>query len=630
MAKKILKSVILVESATKARTLRKFVGRSFTIFSTEGFLQDLPKSRIGIDADKNYSPDYITVRGQGPLLAELRRETFTARRIFLAMNPDARGEFLARQCCELFGVNPKSFCRVWLDEMTPENFRNAMETARPIDENLADAFQAKQILDKFVSHRMGEYLERKIYRGVKVGRFRGMLLKFIAELSAQKILTPKEILTSETLQELALKELNFSAGRTRMVVEQLYEGVRLDGDDAGLVTYPNVGEISLSTVAREPEALKDFLTEYQFQLYKLIFDKLNGKNFSAYETNAPDDVNLMATLDTAGIAWAEYYATGVSNLLKRKYVVAENSRYQITELGKKVLDALNGFFDDVFSADSYNAVAAQLREVAAGTVKKLTVIENYCEKFNPAFAEAMTALGEDSEPIDEPKVESNVVCEKCGRKMLIKHGRYGLFLACPGYPECKNTKPFLETLKQRCPKCGARLLRRNLPRGLKLFSCERAPECDFSTWDEPQLINCQVCGSTMFAHRFKDRTPMFYCGNENCSTRADHPVNKILSDTKKRAELRREQKENTADESAENATVQPSEKPSRKKSETATVDENATVQPKKSSRKKSATSAVDENATAQPKKSARKKSATVAVDENATVQPKKSSRKKST
>ena len=560
MAKKtLLKSVILVESAAKARTLRKFVSRSFAVLSTEGFLKDLPKSRIGVDAENNYAPDYITVRGQGTLLSQLKKETLNARRIFLATNPDSRGEFLARQCCEIFGVNPKSFCRLWLTELTRAAFKQALTEARPIDEHLADAFEAKQILDKFVSHRIGEYFERKIYRGTKVGRFRAMLLKLIAQPPTQKLPSPREKLSPETLQELAFEQIKFSAGRTRLVALQLYEGMKLDGTDAGLVTFPDADEISLTSEKRTPESVKEFLTDYQFKLYELIYAHATGKKFTA-SNDDNDDAKLMAALDSLGVKWARFYAGGISSLTKRKYIVTENSRYSVTELGRRVLDALNGFFDEVFSADAYNAVTAQIRRVAQGEVTKLAVIESYCDKFNPAFDEAMNSLGEDSAPIDEPAVESDVVCEKCGRKMMIRHGRYGVFLACPGYPECKNTKPLFEPLEQSCPKCGAKLLRRSLPHGRKFYCCERSPECDFMTWDEPQSIKCQLCGATMFVHRFRGRAPMFYCGNENCSSRKDHPVNKILSDTRERARLRREHKEQLAAKAAEKSAVKPVKK----------------------------------------------------------------------
>ena len=540
MAGKTLKSVILVESPAKARTLRKFVGRTYAVMATDGFLKDLPKSRIGVD--DNYQPDYITVRGKGQLLAELKRETLKARRIFLATNPDAQGEFLARQCCEIFGVNPNSHCRLRLDELTREHFKAALANAQPIDENKADAFQTKQIIDKYVSHKVGEYLARKIWRGVKVGRFRAMLLKLFATPPAQKILTVGQTLTPATLQELAFKELNFSAARTRIIAEQLYEGINFEADGcAGLITYPHGNAISLTQESREPAAVKQYLTEHQFKLYELIHSRLTEKNFSATLEldGTTNDAALMAALDAAGVDWADFYAVGVASLIKRKYVAAEDSAYAVTALGQRVLDALDGFFDEAFDAAAYNAVTEKVREVAAGTAQKLNVIENYCALFNAAFDEAMATLGADAQPQSEPVVESNEVCDKCGRKMVIRRGRYGAFLACSGYPDCKNTKPLLEPLEQKCPKCGGRLARRALNRGRTFYCCE---SCDFVTWDEPQTITCKVCGATMFAHKFKDRAPMYYCGNEACASRANHPMNKILAEIKRRAETRKNRK----------------------------------------------------------------------------------------
>ena len=540
MAEKVLKSLILVESAAKAKTLRKFIGRYYSVVSTDGFLKDLPKSRIGVSDD--YQPDYITVRGKGKLLAELKRETLNARRIFLATNPDEQGEFLARQYCEVFGINPLSHCRITLDELTKQSYKEAFVAARPIDDKLADAFQAKQLIDKYVSHKVGEYLERKIWRGVKVGRFRAMLLKLIAEPPAQKVLTIKKSLTAATLQELAFKELNFSAGRTRFIADQLYEGINFAKDGyAGLITYPHGKEISLTSERREPEAVKDYLTEYQFRLYSLIYSRLTEKNSSTRLEldGTTNDAALMAKFDKLGVDWAEYYSGGIASLIKRKYITAEDSTYKVTALGQRVLDAIAGFFDDVFNAKSYNEIMVQVHEVAAGQTQKLSVIENYCTKFNAAFDKAMSELGEDAEPQSEPVVESDEVCDKCGRKMLIRRGRYGVFLACSGYPDCKNTKPLLEPLDKKCPKCGRHLAKRALPRGRIIYCCE---SCDFSTWDEPQAMTCKTCGATMFVHKFKDRAPMFYCGNENCTTRANHPMNKILADIKHRAEVRKQRK----------------------------------------------------------------------------------------
>lgn len=551
MAEKILKSLILVESAMKAKTLRKFVGRYYSVLSTDGFLKDLPKSRIGVD--DNYQPDYITVRGKGKLLAELRKETLNARRIFLATNPDTQGEFLARQSCEVFGINPLSHCRISLNELTKKSFKEAFDNAQPIDDKLADAFQTKQLIDKYVSHKVGEYLERKIWRGVKVGRFRAMLLKIIRDegqgIKDEQLLVPSTQplipmpLTPATLQELAFKELNFSAGRTRVIADQLYEGMNFASDGyAGLITYPHDKEISLTSERREPEAVKDYLNDYQFRLYSLIYSWLTGKNSSARLKldGTINDAALMAKFDKLGVDWAEYYSGGIASLIKRKYITAEDSTYKVTALGQRVLEAIDGFFDDVFNAKAYNEITAQVKEVAAGQMQKLSVIENYCTKFNAAFDKAMAELGEDAKPQNEPVVESDEVCEKCGRKMLIRHGRYGVFLACSGYPDCKNTKPMLELLDKKCPKCGEQLAKRLLLRGRIVYCCK---SCDFSAWDEPQTMTCKECGSTMFVHKFKDRAPMLYCGNDNCSTRTNHPMNKILADIKRRAEARRKRKE---------------------------------------------------------------------------------------
>ncbi|MBR0261045.1 MAG: topoisomerase DNA-binding C4 zinc finger domain-containing protein [Selenomonadaceae bacterium] len=534
MAEKNLKSLILVENASKMRTLKKFIGRNYTVESTDGFLKDLPKSRIGVSDD--YQPDYITVRGKGSLFAELRRKTLNARRIFIATNPDTQGEFLARQYCEIFGINPNSHCRISLNELTKENFKTAFEAARPIDENLAESFQAKQLIDKYVSHKVGEYLARKIWQGVKVGRFRAMLLKLIAAPPAQKNLTVKKNLTAATLQELAFKELNFSVAWTRFIADQLYDGVTLAKRDCtGLITYPHGGEIFLTSEHREPESVKEFLTEHQFKLYDLIYNHQDKKKIFKLD-GTTNDAALMAAFDALGVEWAEFYSVGIASLIKRKYITAEDSVYKVTALGERVLDALNGFFDDVFSAKSYNEVTAQVKEIAAGNAQKISVIGNYCAKFNEKFDEAMNSLGEDAQPQKEPVVESDKICDKCGRKMLIKHGRYGGFLACSGYPDCKNTKPLLEPTNKKCPKCGGHLAKRSFNFNRAFYCCE---SCDFSTWDEPQAMTCKTCGSTMFAHKFRGRAPMFYCGNENCSTRTNHPINKILEQIKNRAETRK-------------------------------------------------------------------------------------------
>lgn len=538
-----LKSLVLTDSAGKARTLKKLLGRSYLVMSTEGFLKDLPKSRLGIDAEKNFSPDYITVRGKAPLLKEIGREALNARRVFFAMNPDEEGEFLAKQCCELFGVNAKSRCRIFFDELTKDAIRNAIENARPIDENLVKSFQARQIIDKFVSHKIGEYLSCKIYRGVKVGRFRALLLKLIEGKQPEGEIVLAKKFSPAVLQELAFQKLNFSATKTRVISEQLFEGLNFDKEgQAGLIKFSHGEEIQLTSERRKPESVKDYLSAAQFQLYDLIFSQADKDvDEKIILSGKCSEASLMAIFDTLKIDWEKFYSRGISSLIKRNYIVVENSEIKITEVGKKVLGALDGFFDEVFSIETYKKIATQVNDIAAGTAEKNSVIENYCTEFEKSFAAAMAELGENATPQEEPVIESNEICEKCGRPMLIKRGRYGKFLACSGYPECKNAKPLLEYVEQKCPKCGGRLTKRNFGKRI-FYGCENFPTCDFRTWDEPQEKVCRFCGGTMFLHKFKDRAPMIYCGNENCTSRENHPMNKIIAEAKKRYEARQNKK----------------------------------------------------------------------------------------
>ena len=551
--KETLKTLIITDTSGKAKALKKFLAKSYLVISTDGFLKDLPKTKIGVD--ENFSPNYITVRGKGKILQELKRESLKARKVFFAMNPDDEGEFLAKQCCELFGVNEKSRCRLVIDEMTKDAVKKSFDNARPIDENLAASFQAKQIIDKVVSHRIGEYLACKIYRGVKVGRFRAMLLKMVNLVTENKLDGDFEFgkkFTPEVLRETALANLNFSSTKTELVLEKLCEGFNFDKKDfAGLIKFPRGEEIFLSSEARTPESVKDFLNNNQFKLYELIYKKLNGGEVESkfLLDGSCNEKSLMATLDTLKIDWANFYSVGLNSLIKRGYVVNEGGFFKVTDLGNQVLDALDGFFDELFSAETYKKIAAQISEVREGKIEKNSVIENYLTEFEKSFDSAMKSLGENPQPKEEPAIESDEVCEKCGRPMLIRRGRFGRFLACSGYPECKNAKPLMNYLPQKCPKCGGRLTKRTVKGGKILYGCENFSTCDFNTWDEPQEKVCRECGSTMFAHRFKDRVPMIYCGNENCSTRENHPMNKILEDVQKRYEekkLRREKRKASA------------------------------------------------------------------------------------
>lgn len=527
------KSLILVENANKAKTLKKLLGSSYSVLSTEGFLKAMPKSRLAIDEENNYAADYKTVRGQGPTLKILKKATLDAGRIFIASNPDGEGEFFANQCCEIFGINEESRCRVVFDELTKTAAKTAIQNARPVNMNLSDAYQAKQLVDKIASHKIGEYFSYKIWRGNKVGRFRALLLKLVAQTQPTGTFETSKNLNAKTLQIIAARDLNFSPARTRFIAAQLYEGIAIDKTCASLIKFP-AAEISLTDEIRTPESVKDFLNDNQFKLYSLIYSAIQGGFSTKIELGgACTNLSLMAALENLKIDWADYFSVGISSLLKRQYVTVEDSAYKVTELGEKVLSALDGFFDEDFSAAAYNKFTAQVKKIAEGKAEKIPVIQSYCKKFNKSFAKAMATLPPDAKIQEIPVIETDEICDKCGHKMLLKHGRYGNFLACSNYPECKNIKPYMERTNYKCPKCGEQLNRRILKGGRNMYVCGK---CDFRTWDEPLEKPCKNCGSTMFAHRFKGRAPMIYCGNENCPTRSEHPINKILDKSRKKIE----------------------------------------------------------------------------------------------
>ena len=532
------KSLILVENANKLKTLKKLCGNSYSVLSTEGFLKAMPKSRLAIDEENNYAADYKTIRGQGSVLQKLKKVTLDAGRIFIATNPDAEGEFLANQCCEIFGINEQGRCRIICNELTKSAVKSAIENARAINQNLVNAYQAKQLVDKIASHKIGEYFSYKIWRGNKVGRFRAMLLKVVNELKPAGTFEISKNLTAATLQELAARDLNFTASKTRLIATQLYEGINFDKEGCfGLIQFPGT-EINLTAEVRTPASVKDFLTDNQFKLYELIYNAINGGFSNKVELDGENtNLALMVALDKLQVDWANYFSLGMLSLLKRQYIKAENSVYKVTELGEKVLAELQGFFDEDFSAASYNNFFAQVKEIAAGTAEKIPVIENYCKHFNKSFESAMASLPEGATIKEVPVIETDEICEKCGHKMLLKHGRYGNFLACSNYPECKNIKPYFERLAQKCPKCGGQLTKRFFKGGRISYSCENST-CNFRTWDEPLEKACKTCGSTVFVHKFRGRAPMIYCGNENCETRKEHPINKILADAEKKSKLK--------------------------------------------------------------------------------------------
>ena len=299
---------------------------------------------------------------------------------------------------------------------------------------------------------------------------------------------------------------------------------------------------------RSPEELKDFLTPNQMKLYDLIwrhYQKVQLDSLQSYEAKPMtryNDYLLMRELESKEMPWVDTFSMAICSMLKRNYVELTDEGYKPTKLGNEILNVLKEHFATLVNAKTITKISTQLKSISTGTEDKFDVIDGFYKQLSNSLSKVYDKLGTDLKPKDPPPIETDEICDKCGRKMIIRRSRYGQFLACSGYPECKNTKPYVEYVEEKCPKCGGRLTKRKLTKGRSFYSCEHFPDCNFSTWDEPQNIACEFCGSTMFVHHFKDRAPMFYCGNDECTSRKDHPINKILERLREKAEAAKQKK----------------------------------------------------------------------------------------
>ena len=537
-----LKTLILTDSASKARALKRLIGRQCTIESTEGFLRDLPRTQLGIDVDNNFELKTITVRGKAPLLNQLRKQTFDALRIYLATEPGSEGEAFAAHYCELFGVNPESNCRVELRLMTKDGLRNAIEKARPIDKRRVEAYWTRRLVNRLVSYGLNNFLWCAMYRGLSINSMQLLVLRLLRQ-SEERFQLPDSgeletlPINLKSLQLWAARDLNFAAGRMVLLAKELYEGFGIEKNFSGLINYYRANELTPVDDKLSSDVVEKILTSNQLKVFSAISAQKIPFAEEYQSPNQPSDFSMMLELERLGINWTDVYSAAINSLIKNGYVERQGIVYSTTELGREVLEIIDGHFSKVLEANFFAKLEEQIRAVRSGRQTRLDVLKSFCEPFNEVLKSAMNSLGDDPKPKEPPIVESDQICDKCGRRMVIKRGRFGKFLACPGYPECKNTMPYFEYLDEKCPLCGGRLLRRELTKSRTFYACEHYPECKFGTWDEPQEKRCSECGSLMLLHRFRGRVPMLYCANEKCPTRVVHPINRILE--KARQKLKR-------------------------------------------------------------------------------------------
>ena len=652
--------LIIVESPAKANTIKKFLGGNTKVVASMGHIRDLPKSKMGIDIEHDFEPQYINIRGKGDLIKSLKKDAKQAKKVYLATDPDREGEAIAWHLAKILEEDKSKITRVTFNEITKTAVQKAIKQSRDIDINLVDAQQARRVLDRIVGYKISPVLWKKVKRGLSAGRVQSVAVKLIVDREeeiekfipeeywniyvdlkdkkskktfearfygesgkkqeihskeevdtilqnikdkeyiisevkkGEKKRTPAPPFTTSTMQQEASRKLGFTLKKTMSVAQGLYEGVKLkQKGTVGLITYMRTDSTRISEEARasakeqiiktygeeyyenryyktnkdaqdahegirptyidiDPEEIKEELTKDQYKLYKLIYNrfmasqmkpaiydtmavtikadkydfKANGqsikfKGFMTLYVEGTDEkeekeegilppleenqkvelqkinpkqsftepparyteASLVKALEEKGIGRPSTYSPTITTILERRYVEKIQKQLHPTELGKIVNKLLTENFKDVINVEFTAKIENEFDQIAEGKEEWKKMIREF---YGP-FEQEVEKVEKELEHVKIEDEVSDVKCEKCGRMMVYKYGRYGKFLACPGYPECKNAKPIIETIDVPCPKCGGVVQVRKTKKRRNYYICEHNPEsCDYISWNKPK------------------------------------------------------------------------------------------------------------------------------------------------
>ena len=296
--------------------------------------------------------------------------------------------------------------------------------------------------------------------------------------------------------------------------------------------FPGFQAVYVTAEGEEKDvALPELVTGDELRLMKVL-----PKQHFTEPPPRYNDASLVKVLEEKGIGRPSTYAPIIETVLARGYVARVSKTFKPTELGFVVVDMLEEYFKDIVDEKFTANMEAQLDSVAGGNIDKNEVLKEFYEPFARTLAKADEAIGH----VELPVEVSDVPCDICGRMMVVKQGRFGKFLACPGFPDCRNTKPLLKDTGIKCPKCDGTIVERKSRRGRNFFGCKNYPQCDFVTWDVPQAEKCPKCGSLQLKHFYRNGRGLLYCINDDCETRVDHPINKELEKQRAKAEKEKE------------------------------------------------------------------------------------------
>ena len=684
-------NLVIVESPSKAKTIGKYLGPTYTVKASMGHLRDLPKSTMGVDLENGFIPRYIPVKGKEDLIKELKTAAAAAQTVYLATDPDREGEAISWHLKELLNLPDSKARRVTFNEITQKVVKESIDHPRCIDQDLVDAQQARRILDRIVGYELSPLLWKKVRRGLSAGRVQSVATRLVVDRENEiRAFEPKEYwsldvklalqgkpgsfvarywgedkkreleneaetlaviaditgkpfevtnvkkaekkrasappFTTSTLQQEASRKLGFTPKKTMMVAQQLYEGVDVAGEGTtGLITYMRTDSLRLSDEAMaaaaefikrrygkefyygkfhvfktksgaqdaheairptqvelDPEQIRSSLTPDQYRLYKLIWSRFLASQMASavydtvsidtqcaghtfrsshqsmrfagfvavYEEGRDDEgeavgsplpelcagdranctgiekeqhftqpparyteATLVKAMEEKGVGRPSTYAATVAIIQDREYVTKQDKRLLPTALGEIVTGLMLERFNDIIDVEFTANMENKLDAVEEGKQNWKELLSDFYGGFKKELEDAEVAM--EGVRLKVPEEETDEICELCGRKMVIKVGRFGKFLACPGFPECKNAKPLVERMPGSCPKCGSGMLKKKSKRGYAYYACEQGTECGFMSWDVPTAEDCPKCGKTLFKKSGRGRMKPF-CINEEC------------------------------------------------------------------------------------------------------------------
>ncbi len=688
-----MSKLIIVESPTKVKTIKKYLGKGYDVTASMGHVRDLPAAKLSVDIKKDFMPKYAVIKGKEKLVKELKSKVAESDEVFLATDPDREGEAISWHLATLLDLDMTKANRITFNEITKTGVENGMKTPRSIDMDLVNAQQARRILDRLVGYKLSPFISQKIRRGLSAGRVQSVAVKLIVDRENEirafvpeeywsldaKFIAPcrksfsasfygdetgkvkitnkaqadaylerldgaKYSVTSlkkgtrkknpappfitSTLQQEASRRMGFQAQRTMRTAQELYEGVDIEGiGTTGLITYMRTDSLRISEEARAmanqfigdtygakylpekpryyksrnnaqdgheairptnpmltPEKVKGSLTSDQYKLYTLIWKRFvaslmasciqntvkaeiqavtDGKDgyctFTAagysvkfdgytvlYEEGTDEEeednsklpelaegdklklkelegnqhftqpparfteASLIKALEENGIGRPSTYATIITTIVKREYVKRQQKLLYPTELGEAITSLLNDKFPKIVNTKFTAGMETKLDEVGEGKTDYIAMLHDFYDDFDKTLQKAKDEMKDVKIQLEED--QTDIPCDKCGRMMVIKTGRYGKFLACPGYPECKNAKPLVLQTSAKCPKCGGEVIEKKSKRGYTFYGCGNWPNCDFMTWDKPTDDQCPQCGKSLF----KRKGGLTVCLDENC------------------------------------------------------------------------------------------------------------------